>query len=110
MAYSFPKVLAMLDQLIDIIETGDCGPLLTAKGIDPVTIATPLKTMKTALTQLNTAQEQLKDALSNKTKELESSLDSTYVAASSQMDMLIGMAGKRSALAGTLREIRKSGR
>ncbi len=42
--------------------------------------------------------------------ELTTEMDSTYVSASSQIDMLIGMVGKRWELAKTLRGIHKSGR
>ena len=81
---------------------------ITAKGMTPATLTTALTALKSALLQLETAQENVKTALKDATIALELQSVLTYDGFSSLIDFVAGGLGKKTNLAKQLRKIREN--
>lgn len=100
------QCIGFLTQVADYFE--QYKPALIAKNYDPTNDITALRSSATILSQLDTEQEGIKTALSNKTDQVNGQCNSGYATASNRLDMAIGAFGKSSAEGKEGTRIRKS--
>ena len=94
MAQTFTETVGMLNLVIGHLDNAGNAAALTAKGMDVAATKTRLTNAKNNLVSLDAEQEALKVALPNKTKELETATDASYMDASGMVDAIAGFYGK----------------